>query len=1171
MSYTYLGRNADGDYDYKVTLNIFRDTKQSTVDFDDEIELGVHLNNNTLQLHRPFPISLIFRRKVEPPGSIDCPYYMDQVGIEQGFYEAVISLPPYSGGYHLTFVRCCRNNQDNLTSQGGQPFQGQTYYCYIPNPLIENSSPFFSGVPSPYMCAKDTNVFLNRAIDPDGDSLVYKFVWPFQGGSPTQGGAMPTPPPNLELPIDTVVYNPGYGYTRPFGPGTFIDIDRRNGLTTLYAPSPGSYVVAVEVWEYRNGTLLSKVRLDLQILVLDCPPNKQPKVDVPSGYQFEVEAGQQICFNVEGFDLDNDLLNISGEGDIFTGKNGWVGPTATLDPVSAPGNVSTQFCWTPSCDQARNEPYEFTVIVEDNGCPPKNDKKNVEIIVKKFVGADSIDGPDRVCAGANEVYAYEAKDTTGGSTFYWEVTQGEITGPDNGPEVFINWNGTGTTGTIRMVEISQYGCPGDTVDKQISLLPSPPPPPISGEDTVCLLETNEQYNVPITTGSSWEWLVQGGVITQDNNNQIEVTWNTLGDHYVAAIEQSSNGCKSDTSFFYVNVRKPDPLITGPFSVCPNSSAILYSTNANNGSVYDWSVNGGVIVTGNTSSSIAVDWGGVGTGNVSVIETDRFGCVSDQKTLNVDIEYNLKGQTPIGDDKVCDNEGALPYFVYEANGSVYDWDVQNGSQLSGDSSANITVDWPSAGNGRVGVRERAFDPINNRVCQSPFIYLDVEIFPSPTADILTGNFEMCEGPDSFDYTLSGFVGSTYEWRINGSTFNIPGQGTNSIRLAWPVAGNYVIEVIESTLDSCIGNLVDSTVVVHPNPTTQGIFGDAVLCYPNHTGQGYSVQGFANSTYEWFWQGGNSSGSTTDSITLDWDDNGAALLRVFETTEYGCTQDTLELPVVISRMELDMLVTSVGFPDDRIHGNFELIYEDLKTGKYEIQRRRFSSGGPWQSVLFEDFTSFTEKGLNTDDNIWEYRIRAVDLCGNEHFSEIHAPVNLLGSQSEQDFDIMLNFSDYIGWVNGAQRYELWVRNNNDGSLEYDQDVDPSGTIFIDGNSESFVRCFRIKAIEDGGAFTESWSNEICFYFSPNLYVPNAFTPNNDQLNETFNPVTVAIKDYRITIYNRWGEEVFLSEDKEIDWDGTFRGKDAPQGVYMYYIEYSDFTDERYRMSGTVHLMR
>jgi len=37
MSYTYLGRNADGDYDYKVTLNIFRDTKQSTVDFDDEI------------------------------------------------------------------------------------------------------------------------------------------------------------------------------------------------------------------------------------------------------------------------------------------------------------------------------------------------------------------------------------------------------------------------------------------------------------------------------------------------------------------------------------------------------------------------------------------------------------------------------------------------------------------------------------------------------------------------------------------------------------------------------------------------------------------------------------------------------------------------------------------------------------------------------------------------------------------------------------------------------------------------------------------------------------------------------------------------------------------------------------------------------------------------------
>ena len=42
----------------------------------------------------------------------------------------------------------------------------------------------------------------------------------------------------------------------------------------------------------------------------------------------------------------------------------------------------SEFCWTPSCEQARDKPYVFTVIVEDDGCPPKNDKENIEIFVR---------------------------------------------------------------------------------------------------------------------------------------------------------------------------------------------------------------------------------------------------------------------------------------------------------------------------------------------------------------------------------------------------------------------------------------------------------------------------------------------------------------------------------------------------------------------------------------------------------------------------------------------------------------------------------------------------------------------------------------------------------------------------------------------------------------------
>ena len=984
MSYQYLGRNANGDYDYKVTLNIFRDKLQSTVDFDDEIELGIHLNNNTLQLYRPWPINIIFKRRVEPPGSEDCEFYADNVNIEQGFYEAVISLPPNSAGYHLTFVRCCRNIQDNLTTQSGQPFQGQTYYCFIPNPIVENSSPFFSGVPSPYMCAKDTNVFLNRAVDPDGDSLVYRFVWPHQGGAPTQGGAMPPPPDNLSLPLDSVEYLSGYGYKRPFGPGTYIDIDRSNGLTTLYAPRPGSYVVAIEVWEYRDGKLLSKVRLDLQILVLDCPPNKQPKVQIPSGYYHEVEAGEEICFDVEGFDIDDDNVKIFGDGDIFTGDNKFEPPLAVLKSNTSQGTVRSEFCWTPSCEQARKDPYEFTVIVEDDGCPPKNDKKNVEILVKKFIGSDDILGPISVCAGSGELYTYTAANAGVNSKFFWQISNGIISGPSDGVSVDVDWNGSSSSGTLRMLEISEFGCPGDTVNLDVSLLASPPPPVISGPDTVCLLSSGNRYTVPNNTGSTYEWLAFGGTIERNNGSNVDVRWDILGDQKVGAIEKGSNGCLSDTFFFDVNVRNPLPKIVGPVSVCPNAAGVAYTATKEFGSVYSWTVTGGVKSAGGTLNRILVDWGNIGTGVVRVVQTDKFGCISVPVSINVEKEYDLDGQIPIGDDRVCDNESVVDYFVIESSGSVYNWDIINGNQLNGDSSSQIQVNWPSSGSGRVGVREKAYDAVNNRFCFSSYRYLDVQIFPSPTANTLVGDFEVCEGPDSVSYSLNGFAGSSYYWRVDGDDAKISGQGKSSIKLAWPNDGIYKIEVIETTKDSCLGAVIDSNVIVHPNPETKGIFGDAVLCYPDNNAKAYSVTGFANSTYEWVVQNGIATPSSSDNVSIDWPTDGTGLIRVLETSEFGCHSDTLELPIYISRLELDLRVISVGFPDNRINGSYFTVYDDLKNGKFQIQRRPSNSGAAWMTVADESFTNFLELDLNTDDNAWEYRIRAVDLCGNERFS-------------------------------------------------------------------------------------------------------------------------------------------------------------------------------------------
>jgi gliding motility-associated-like protein len=69
---------------------------------------------------------------------------------------------------------------------------------------------------------------------------------------------------------------------------------------------------------------------------------------------------------------------------------------------------------------------------------------------------------------------------------------------------------------------------------------------------------------------------------------------------------------------------------------------------------------------------------------------------------------------------------------------------------------------------------------------------------------------------------------------------------------------------------------------------------------------------------------------------------------------------------------------------------------------------------------------------------------------------------------------------------------------------------------------------------------------------LWVPNAFTPNNDRLNSIYKPVSINVPNYHMWIYDRWGGKMF--EQKNGVWDGTFMGKPAPIGVYVVIVKYS-----------------
>jgi gliding motility-associated-like protein len=67
---------------------------------------------------------------------------------------------------------------------------------------------------------------------------------------------------------------------------------------------------------------------------------------------------------------------------------------------------------------------------------------------------------------------------------------------------------------------------------------------------------------------------------------------------------------------------------------------------------------------------------------------------------------------------------------------------------------------------------------------------------------------------------------------------------------------------------------------------------------------------------------------------------------------------------------------------------------------------------------------------------------------------------------------------------------------------------------------------------------------------IYVPNAFTPDGDLVNDEFGPVGASIHSFSMTIYSRWGEKIY--ESRDMSWNGTMKGKPVQQGIYLYRIE-------------------
>ena len=121
--------------------------------------------------------------------------------------------------------------------------------------------------------------------------------------------------------------------------------------------------------------------------------------------------------------------------------------------------------------------------------------------------------------------------------------------------------------------------------------------------------------------------------------------------------------------------------------------------------------------------------------------------------------------------------------------------------------------------------------------------------------------------------------------------------------------------------------------------------------------------------------------------------------------------------------------------------------------------------------------------------------------------------------------------------------------------------------DDRAQNF--CFHIEA-NDGNRL--SVSNTVCVERQADMWLPTAFTPNGDGLNDTFGPVvkSAQITDFEFIVYDRYGGRVFVSASADNRWDGTHGGKHVAEGGYLYYLKAKLQNGQTIERKGSVNVV-
>ena len=113
------------------------------------------------------------------------------------------------------------------------------------------------------------------------------------------------------------------------------------------------------------------------------------------------------------------------------------------------------------------------------------------------------------------------------------------------------------------------------------------------------------------------------------------------------------------------------------------------------------------------------------------------------------------------------------------------------------------------------------------------------------------------------------------------------------------------------------------------------------------------------------------------------------------------------------------------------------------------------------------------------------------------------------------------------------------------------------------------YRVTAYQRGNNNIFSMSNYAEVYAPETVFIPTAFTPNQDGMNDVFRVKGENLQNFKMLVYDRWGEKIYESENPNEGWDGTYKGRPVQQDTYVYQVTAKNLGDKK--MTGAVTLVR